>query len=146
MTRLSTLFAIAAMAVLLLGVLTSHLDLQSGLAVSLPTGSYYISYNVLCFGAALFFCLFAFVYSIWMVPWSAQAAMWHFGLSIFCVAAFLAASIAINRPGIQEHMTRSATLVFVLYCFAPILFLLVQSFYILDGLRRCLFLIHRVRP
>ena len=64
MTRLVTLFATAAVVLLLLGLLMSRLHLRSGLSLSLPAGGWLIPYWVLCFGAALFFCLFAFAYSL----------------------------------------------------------------------------------
>jgi hypothetical protein len=38
--------------------------------------------------SALTFSFFAFMYSLWFVPWSVRAASWHLGLSVITVAVF----------------------------------------------------------
>jgi hypothetical protein len=123
MTRLPMCFATAAVTALLLGLLTSRFDLSTGMTISLPKATYFVANGILCYGVALFFCLFAFLYSVWIVPWSAQAGVWHFSLSVLCVGLFLIASIGLDR--------------FKLLTGPPVLFLVIQGFFILDGLRRC---------
>ena len=76
MPRLPMLFATAAIvALLFLGLLTSRFDLLAGMTITLPRATYFVSNGILCYGVALFFCLFAFLYSIWIVPWTAQAGV-----------------------------------------------------------------------
>jgi hypothetical protein len=83
------LYATIAITALSFGLLTSRFDLSTGMTLMLPRASYLIPNSMLCDGTAVFFCLFAFLYSIWIVPWSAQAAMSHFTLSLLYVGMFL---------------------------------------------------------
>jgi hypothetical protein len=141
MPRPQTLFVIAAVVALVLGLVTSRLSLSTGMALTLPGASYVIPNSMLCYGAALFFCLFAFLYSIWMVPWSIPAATWHFALSIFAVVAFLAASIQMQRFRPDAASSPASITVLLAFSLSPIFFLAVQGLFLLDGMRRLLSLL-----
>ena len=136
MPRIQTLFASAAVGVLLLGLLTSRLKPGSELVVTFHRTGYGLPYSMLCYGVALFFCLFAVLYSVWMVPWSVRAANWHFGLSVLLVGVFCAASVATDRLKLPEGSSSSAITVLVAFSFSPVLFLVIQGAFILDGFRR----------
>ena len=135
MPRPQILFALAAVVALILGLLPSRF----APSMSMALGSRRVHYEIPgmpFYGVALFFRLFAFLYSIWMVPWNTKAAMWHFGLSVLAVMTFLSASILIRRLkgdlqastlGIPLLLTFSASL---------LLFLVLQAIFLIDGLRR----------
>jgi hypothetical protein len=137
MPRLPMLFATTAITALIMGLLTSRFDLSTGMTLRLPRATYLIANWTLCYGVALFFCLFAFLYSIWIVPWSAQAATWHFALSVLSVGVFLAASIGMDRFKLGAGPPALAIPCLLVFSFSPVFFLLIQGFFILDGLRRC---------
>jgi hypothetical protein len=137
MPRLPMLFATAAIVALVLGSLTSRLDLSTGMTITLPKASYFVPNRTLCYGIALFFCLFAFLYSVWILPWSTQAGLWHFSLSVLSVGLFLVASIGMDRLKFANGPPALAIPFLVVFSFSPVLFLLIQGFFILDGLRRC---------
>jgi len=137
MSRAPVFFATAAAMALLLGLLTSRFDLSAGMSLALPRAHYAIPNRMLCYGVALFFCLFAFVYSIWTVRWSAQAAMWHFSLSLLSVGGFLVALVAMDRFKLVAEPPAFSMPLLLVFIFSPVFFLLIQGFFILDGLRRC---------
>ncbi len=136
MPRIPTLFATAAVGVLLLGLLTSRFNLGFGLSVSLRRTAYGVPNSMLCYGVALFFCFFAVLYSVWMVPWSAQAARWHFAISVLLIGVFCAASFTAARFKLFEASSGLAIPILVAFSLSPVLFLLIQGFFILDGFRR----------
>ena len=118
-------------------MLTSRLDLSTGMTIVLHKASYFVPNGILCYGVALFFCLFAFLYSVWIVPWSAHAAAWHFSLSVLSSGLFLIASIGIDRFKLLTGPETLAIPFLIVFSFSPVLFLVIQGFFILDGLRRC---------
>ena len=118
-------------------MLTSRLDLSTGMTIVLHKASYFVPNGILCYGVALFFCLFAFLYSVWIVPWSAHAAAWHFSLSVLSVVLFLIASIGLDRFKLLTGRESLAIPFLFVFSFSPMLFLVIQGFFILDGLRRC---------
>ncbi len=136
MLRLPTLFATIAAVALILG-LGLRLDLSTGLTLTLPKTTYLISYRILCFGVATWFCLFAFLYSIRIIPWSAQAATWHFGLSLVLVALFITAALGMDWPKLNDGSSTMAIAFMLAFSLTPIIFLLLQGFFVVDGLRRC---------
>jgi hypothetical protein len=137
MPRIPMLFATAAVMALILGLLTSRFDVSTSMSLALPRAHYAIPNRMLCYGVALFFCLFAFLYSIWMVQWSAQAAMWHFALSLLSVGGFLVALIGMDRFKLVAEPPALGLPLLLVFSFSPVFFLLIQGFFILDGLRRC---------
>jgi hypothetical protein len=136
MPRIQTLFASAAVGVLLFGLLISRLKLGPGITFVLRRTGYGLPYSLLCYGVALSFCLFAVLYSVWMVPWSVQAANWHFGLSVLLAGLFCAASFAADRFKLPEGSSSLAMPVLAAFSFSPVLFLLVQGAFLLDAFRR----------
>jgi len=135
-TRIPTLFAVAGVVVLVVGLLSSRMGLRSGMSLTWHGTGYLLGNSLLCFGAGVFFCLFAFLYSLWMVPWSAQAGWWHFGLSLLCIGMFCIGLLVPERsvPGDGPALTLPLLIAFT--ASAP-LFLAVQGLFLVDGLRRC---------
>lgn len=80
MHRLPVLFGATAVVVLVVGLISSRFNFSTGMTLTLLRNTYFIPYQLLCFGAASCFCLFAFLYSMWTVPWSASAGLWPLGL------------------------------------------------------------------
>jgi hypothetical protein len=136
MPRIQTLFASAAVVALLLGLITSRFNQRFGLMISLRHSVYFSPNSMLCYGVALFFCFFALLYSVWTVPWNAQAARWHFALSVLLVGVFCAASFAAVRFKVFEGSSRLPIPILVAFSISPVLFLLLQGVFILDGFRR----------
>jgi hypothetical protein len=136
MPRIQTLFVSAAIGVLLLGLLISRIRLGPDLVITVHHIGYGVPNSTLCYGVALFFCLFALVYSLWVVPWSAQAARWHFGLSILLVGVFCAASFAAERFHGLERSSSQAVPILIAFSLSPVLFLMLQVAFLLDCLRR----------
>lgn len=134
MARIQTLFATAAVMALLVGLLAPNLG--SGLSITRRGAAYLVPNSMLCYGIALFFCFFAILYSVWTVPWSAQATRWHFILSILLVGVFGAASYAGVRFNVFQASSEFAMPILIAFTFSPILFLIVQGFFLLDGIRR----------
>lgn len=121
---------------LLMGLLASRFNLPFGLTVTHPAATFVVPNSVLCYGIALCFCFFAIQYSVWAVPWNAQATRWHFVLSVFLVGVFCAASFASQRVVLSQTSSRLAIPVLIAFTFTPILFLILQGFFLLDGIRR----------
>ena len=138
MPRIPILFAATALFILSMGLLSSRFNFATGMTLALPKNTYLIPYHLLCFGAASCFCIFAFLYSMWMVPWSARVALWHLGLSVVCLALFFCAAVAAQRSKLTDGSSPLAVTVLLAFTVSPLLFLLTQGFFALDGLRRCL--------
>ena len=143
MPRLPVLFAATAVIVLVAGLIGSRFGFSTGMTLTLPRNTYLISYHLLCFGAASCLCLFAFLYSIWMVPWSASAAWWHFGLSVALLALFCGATVAMESSKPPYGSSPAAMTLLLAFTVSPLLFAFVQGLFVLDGFRRCLSLIRR---
>lgn len=136
MPRPQILFAFAAVVALILGLLPSRFAPSMSMALGPRRAHYEIPGSMPFYGVALFFCLFAFLYSIWMVPWSTKAAMWHFGLSVLAVMTFLSASILIRRlKGDLQASTLGIPLL-LSFSASPLTFLVLQAIFLIDGLRR----------
>ena len=129
------LFAAAAIIMLVLGLLASRFYLNHNLSIVSNKTGYLVTNETVCYAIASLFCFFALAYSIWNIPWSAQAALWHFGLSILCLGIFFASLIALDR--LEASQTTSTPLLIVFFTSLPA-FLLVQCWFLIDGLRRCL--------
>ena len=106
------------------------------MTVSWHGAGYVIPNRTLCFGAALSFCFFAFLYSLWIIDWSVRATAWHFALSLLCLGLYSASSIAFDRST-DQPMPPSLFLVFAVTV-TPLVFLIIQSWYFIDGSRRLL--------
>jgi hypothetical protein len=137
MPRVSVLFAIASITFLVLGGFALRFDLRAHLSLALPRAHYVVPNSTLCFGVALFFCLFAFLYSLWFVPWSVQAAGWHFAFSLIFVALFVVALLDAGPGRLTAEPAAFAVSVLLAFNISPVLFLLIQGVFLLDGIRRC---------
>jgi len=125
MPRVPMLFATAAVTALLLGLLSRRFDLSTGMAVALPRATYFVPNGILWCGVALFSCLFALQYSVRIVPWSPQAGMWHFSLSVLCVGLFLVAWIGMDRFKLLTGPSALAIPFLAVFSFSPVLFLMI---------------------
>lgn len=137
MPRIPILFAATALFLLFVGLIGSRFGFPAGMTLTLPKNTYLIPYQLLCFGAASCFCIFAFLYSMWMIPWNARVALWHLGLSVAFLALFFGAAVAVQRSKLTD-VSPFAVTVLLAFIVSPLLFLLTQGFFALDGLRRCL--------
>jgi hypothetical protein len=137
MARLPTLFAVSAACALVLGILSPRFDVRAGMSVTWHGAGYMIPNKTLCFGAAVFFCLFAFLYSIRLIPWSVGAGSWHFGLSILCIIIFSVAFVAAGCYPEAESSSNPVLIVMLLFVASPVCFLLIQGLYLIDAVRRC---------
>ena len=136
MPRPQVLLAGAAVMALILGLLPSRLAPSISMAMGSSRAHYEIPSSLLFYGVALFLCLFAFLYSIWMVPWSMQLARWHFGLSVLAVMTFLSASILMTRLKVDLKASTSGIPLLLTFSLSPLFFLLLQAVFLIDGLRR----------
>jgi hypothetical protein len=140
-----TFFATAAIVMLALGILVSRLNLLQSLSLTINRNGYLVLNETLCYGAASVFGFFAFLYSIWNVPWNAKAAIWHLGLSILCIGIFIASSagLAMDNSTQNGPPSKAFFTLFALFLASLPVFLLIQCWYLIDGFRRCLPLLSR---
>ncbi len=138
MPRIPILFAGTALFVLSVGLLSSRFNFSAGMTLTLLKKTYLIPYHLLCFGAASCLCIFAFLYSMWMVHWNARVALWHLGLSVVSLTLFFGAAVAAQRVKLTDGSSPLAVTVLLAFIVSPLLFLLTQGLFALDGLRRCL--------
>lgn len=134
-------FATIALFVLSVGLISSRHSFSVGMTLTLLRNTYLVPFYLLCFGAASCLCIFAFLYSMWMVPWNARMALWHLGLSVASLALFFVAAVITQRSRLTDVSTPLAVTVLLALIVSPLLFLLTQGLFALDGLRRCLPLI-----
>jgi hypothetical protein len=133
-------FATAAIVMLALGLVTSRTFLNHNFSIVTPKTSYAVMNETICYGIAAIFCFFALLYSVWNIPWSPLAAIWHFGLSILFLGIFFASTVATNRS--VEGQPPNVPLLILFFASLPV-FLLIQCWYLIDGFRRCLPLLSR---
>jgi hypothetical protein len=137
MQRVQSGFAVAAVVMLVLGLLDSHGALGSGLSVLWGRRTFGVPNRMLCYGSALAFTFFALLYSFWFVPWSAQAARWHLGLSVLAAAVFGGTLLAFPRVAASHETSGRMLALLILFTASPFVFLLIQGWYLIDALRRC---------
>lgn len=86
MLKADTLFSVAGIAALGLGLIARYGILGEGFTIYSSFPSRHVSYafpmETPCYGIAALFCLFAFVYSIGYIPFSRTIVEWHTWLSI----------------------------------------------------------------
>jgi len=102
MARAANLFAIGSAAILLVGLL---FPFRSGVIVHFGRMGYSMSGRATCFIIAAFFCFFAAIYSLWMLPMNATAAGWHFWLTAASVAGFAAFFALLAQSDSGSHRT-----------------------------------------
>ena len=84
MTRSAEMFAIAAVILLVAGLLGRFLALNQFVVIQ----SYAFSVRSVCICMAAFLCVFAATYSFWILPLNQKAAMWHFWLTSAAIVLF----------------------------------------------------------
>jgi len=94
------MFAIGSAAILLAGLL---FPFRSGVIVHFGSIGYTMSGRATCFIIAAVFCLFAAVYSLWMLLMNAAAAEWHFWLTSASIAAFAMFFLLLGNPESDPH-------------------------------------------
>lgn len=99
MSRAAILFALASTAALLIGLL---FPFRAGVVIHFGGAYYGMSGRAVCFITAAFFCFFAGLYSLWMLPMNEHAALWHFWMTSLSAVAFWAAF------GLLQNSTDSA--------------------------------------
>lgn len=85
MTRVENLCVITSIILLIAGLSTPYIPLNTGWSVTVGNTSYFLSWETPLYGVATLFCLFACVYSIRYIPFDARIVQWHFWLSLGCV-------------------------------------------------------------
>ena len=137
MQRVQSFFAVAALLVLALSLWRPRWALDAGLSVQWGGRGYFIPSQILLYGVALVFTFFAFLYSLWFIPWSVQAACWHLGMSVIGAGVFFGSLLAFPYVADgSEHSGRMLVLL-ILVTASPVVFLLIQGWYLIDALRRC---------
>jgi hypothetical protein len=137
MQRIQSFFAVAALVVLAVSLLVPRGALRAGLSVQWGGRGYVLPNQMLFYGVALTFTFFAFMYSLWFVPWSVRAASWHLGLSVITVAVFSGSLLLSQRVGESGEPSGRMVALLLPFIASPALFLLIQGWYLIDALRRC---------
>lgn len=88
MQRVENLCAITSIVLLVTGILLKYLGPDFGWSLSWAHTGYAFSWHMPCYGVAVLFTLFAFLYSIAYIPFDQRIAQWHFWLSLGCVVLF----------------------------------------------------------
>jgi hypothetical protein len=89
-TRPSELFAISATVLLLFSFLSRLLATQSSLSITVGSVAYAFPPSTVSLIMASLLCFFAAIYSIWPLPLNPTAAVWHYWITAFAMAAFWA--------------------------------------------------------
>jgi hypothetical protein len=141
-SRIAILFGAAAALLITMGILASRFSTQLGWSIDWRGKGYGFPIQTLCFGLAACFCGFAFIYSLWVIPWSTRAATWHLALSLVCVAIFGIGFVAVH--GSAHNVAPSAAPLPILtqamlgsWILVQPLFLLLQAWFLIDAIRRC---------
>ena len=81
MYRATSLYAIFGITMLALGLVATRLVGMQGVSITWRNTGHVFPYQVFCYGLGAFFCVYAFLTSIWAIPFGALLARWHFWLS-----------------------------------------------------------------
>jgi hypothetical protein len=85
MTRVENLFVITSIVLLVGGISTPYLPMNTGWSIILGKTSFGLAWETPLYGVAALFGVFACVYSIHYLPFNARFVQWHFWLSLGCV-------------------------------------------------------------
>jgi hypothetical protein len=85
MQRVENLCVITGIVLLVTGILLKYVGPDFGWSLSWAHTGYGFSWHMPCYGLAVLFTLFAFLYSIVYIPFDKTVAQWHFWLSLGCV-------------------------------------------------------------
>ncbi len=88
MTRIPEMFAIGAIVLLVFALFSRFIGPPVSISVQWRGTGYLFPPASVGIAFATFLCLFAAVYSIWMVPMSEKWAMWHFWLTSVGIGMF----------------------------------------------------------
>jgi hypothetical protein len=101
MQRTPTLFAIVGAALLIIGLLMPSIAPSQAITVTSPRSTVGYSPRVPCYGLAALFAVFAFLYSVWTIPFSRTLIRWHFWLTfssvLLAAAGFLVLHIVAEK-------------------------------------------------
>lgn len=136
MTRVTTLFAVSAIALISSGIIADHWVSNTAMGITLtsPHASYAFPLDVPCNALAALFCLFALRYSIFYIPFSITSAQWHFWLSAVGVVSFAIGFLSV--PSVASAPNGSLTsyghFVGVLFFAGMAVFLIAQVWFVIS--------------
>ena len=85
MTRVENLFVITSIVLLIGGISTPYLPMNTGWSIIVGKTSFGLAWETPLYAVAGLFGLFACLYSIHYLPFNARFMQWHFWLSLGCV-------------------------------------------------------------
>jgi hypothetical protein len=85
MARVENLCVITSIILLIAGISTPYIPLNTGWSVIVGNTSFGLSWETPLYWLATLFCFFACVYSIRYIPFDTRLVQWHFWLSLGCV-------------------------------------------------------------
>jgi hypothetical protein len=136
MSRVTTLFAISAIALISAGIIADYWVSGTGITwTSNRTTGYAFPLDVPCNALAALFCLFALRYSIFYIPFSTTSAQWHFWLSAVGVVSFAIGFLCIpsllSAPG-GGSLTSYGHFVIGLFFAGVAVFLIAQVWFVIS--------------
>jgi hypothetical protein len=85
MARVENLFVMTSIVLLIGGLSTPYLPMNTGWSIVVGRTSFALAWETPLYAAAALFGLFACLYSIHYLPFNARFIQWHFCLSLGCV-------------------------------------------------------------
>jgi hypothetical protein len=136
MSRVTTLFAVAAIALISAGIIAEYWFTNTGITwTSNRTTGYAFPLDVPCNALAALFCVFAVRYSIVYIPFSTTSAKWHFWLSTVGVVSFAIGFLCIpsllSAPG-GGSLTGYGNFVVGLFFAGVAVFLIAQIWFVIS--------------
>ena len=116
MTRSAMLFAVAAIALLIFALLSRYMAPAGFVTFTFHRESFAFSPDSVCVFMAAFLCVFAAIYSFWILPMNQKAATWHFwltagGILIFWIGFYSLAALATRGRLVEFRGAALATAV-----------------------------------
>lgn len=152
MPRTQTLFALTSVALLIAGLSMPFLAPTQGITVTYPRPApgqpYAVMYSprVPCYGLAAFFAVFAFLYSLWNIPFSRALVHWHFWLTFGSVAlaavGFLVFAIVAEKNLASGPFGPFGIAVTLFFAASIPIFLAAQLWFVIDLIRALLRMRH----
>ena len=85
MARVENLFVITSIVLLVGGISTPYLPMNTGWSIIVGKTSFGLAWETPLYGVAALFGMFACLYSIRYLPFNTRIMQWHFWLSLGCV-------------------------------------------------------------
>src|ERR1700686_222691 len=85
MARIENLFVITSIVLLVAGISTPYLPMNTGWSIIVGKTSFGLAWETPLYGVAALCGVFACLYSIRYLPFNARFMQWHFWLSVGCV-------------------------------------------------------------